>query len=259
MIGNVAPLLSTLPSAFLPHAKVRVATSENKLLTNTLLKQTSPESSKNGGPSIPPPLNIPPSRARRQLAARLAKKKAEANEYADPDAADNVALETASKLPENPDESAIDLGPAAERDISESSGLQITGLRTVSGASRFSGLFGGSDDSSSSDGETGFDEDEAGRDPTLERSEGDYEDQGAEDSPSLAGRKRSEKNRRPSTTEAKERTPLYDEDDDEAADLGPALDAKLVLGGGLSADPVDVHDDSSEEDELVEIRPRRTS
>lgn len=224
----------------------------------------SPESSKTGAPSIPPPLNIPPSRARRQLAARLARKQAEAAEAdEDPDAADSLAVEAASHLPEDPSEGDdVDLGPAAEREIQEAGGgLQITGLRTVGGiggtASRFSGLFGGSDDSSSSgeEDDEDFDENEAGRDATVGRPEGDYEG----DSSGDLGRRRADKNRRPSTTEAKSRTPLDDEDDDEdVADLGQAVDAKLVLGReGVFADPTE--DSSDEEDELVEIRPRRTS
>ena len=191
----------------------------------------------------------------------MAKKKAEAADNADPDAADNAALAAASQLPEEPNESAIDLAPAAERDIDET-GLQITGLRTVSGASRFSAMFEGNHDSSSDEEEKGSDEDEAGSDPTLERAEGEYEEaEGSGSSSSRANGKRVDKgkNRRPSTTEAKERTPLDDDDEEDATDLGPALDAKLVLGGNLSTTPEGVREDSSDEDELVEIRPRRTS
>ena len=176
-----------------------------------------------------------------QLAARLAKKKAEAAEASDPDAADNVALEAASQLSEEPSETMIDLGNPPERDV-QNSGLQISGLRKGGAASKFSGLFNASDDSSS-DGEQSFDEDDAGRDLTLSRSGGDYE----EDANNAGSQ------RRQYTTEAKERTPLDDEDDE---DLGEAIDAKLVLGGGPFADPTE---DSSDDDELVEIRPRRTS
>jgi SIT4-associating protein SAP185/190 len=211
--------------------------------------QTSPDTNKTTS-SIPPPLNIPPSRARRQLAARLAAKKAEAANN-DPDAADNAALEVASTLPTNPGEEirAPDdtITPPSE------SGLEVSGLRTMpaGGASRFSGLFGGSDDSSSSGDEVGFDEDDAGRDLTIGRDGGDYEDT---DGGWAKGRIPS------STTAAKERTPLSDEEEDE--DLGPELDAKLVLEEsrrrGPFADPVG-GSDSSEEEELVEIRPRRTS
>jgi hypothetical protein len=211
------------------------------------------------------------------LAARLAAKKAEAAENAaDPDAADSYALEAANQMPEDPDEGDIDLGPATEREILEAggpgsptTGLNITGLRTVSGlgatASRVSDLFAGSD-SSDSDGEIVFDEDDAGRDITIGRPEGEFEDVAAEGmSPAgLAGRRRQgrdEKKRRPSTTEAKERKPLDDEDED-AESLGKAIEAKLVLGGedsGPFADPIDMRADSSDEDEMVEIRPRRTS
>ena len=241
----------------LPHPQVRVAPSKNKLLTNILPMQTSPDSSK---PSIPPPLNIPPSRARRQLAARLAKKKAEAADNGDPDAADRAALETASAMPENPSETSVDLAPKLENDMQES-GLQITGLQSLGGlgsmgstASRVSQMFDGSDDSSNSEGEMGYDEDDAGRDVTLNRAEGEFEDVDVTGSPSFAAR-----GQRQSTTEAKQRTPL-DDGDDEAADLGRALDAKLELGAGnSSSSSLEVHDDSSDDDELVEIRPRRTS
>lgn len=174
-------------------------------------------------------------------------------------------------MPENPDESEIDLAAATEREIREGQpgsprqGLNITGLRTVSGlgatASRFSGLFSGSDeDSSDSDGGQGYDEDDAGRDVTVGREEGDFEDADAAEGMSPAGhaaaRRRAEKDaktRRPSTTEAKERMALDDEDEITAT----------VFGGddqGPFADPVDMRGSSSEdEDELVEIRPRRTS
>ena len=137
----------------------------------------------------------------------------------------------------------------------EESGLQVTGLRTLGGgASRFSGLFG-SDDSSSSGEDVGFDEDDAGRDLTLGE---EHED--LDPDPSGYHARRGSKGRRPSTTEAKERTPLDDEEGDE--DLGPELDAKLVLGGGrrgVFVEPEGAGSSSEEEEELVEIRPRRTS
>ena len=179
----------------------------------------------------------------------------------DPDAADSIALETASHLPEEPNE--MDLGPATDRELQEA-GLQITGLRTLGGpgtARKFSGLFSSDDDSS--DDSSSLDEDEAGRDQTLDREGDDFEDNEA--SPSGVGRRRSQKDgkrRRPSTTEAKARTPLDDEDDDEdddEADISNAMDKKMVLGEGPFADPVEMDDDSSDEGELVEIRPRRTS
>lgn len=241
------------------------------VLTTSLLLQASPESSKID--SIPPPLNIPPSRARRQLAARLAAKKEASAAESDPDAADSAALDVASRLPQNPDEGDIDLGPATEREIREgtsasspTSGLNITGLRTVSGlgetASRVSGLFGGSDSSDDSNSYGDLDEDDAGRDLTANRPEGDYEDSSTAERMSPVDAARRQKPRRPGTTEAKERVPLDDEDED-AESLGKVLDAKLVLAGdddrGPFADPVDMRDDSSDEDELVEIRPRRTS
>lgn len=178
----------------------------------------------------------------------MAKKKAEAAGN-DPDATDHVALQAASTLPTEPGEETLSPGdvitPPGE------SGLEATGLRTLpaGGASRFSGLFAGSDDSSSSGDDMGFDEDDAGRDLTMGREGDDFEDTDGGWA----------KGRRPSTTEAKERTLLDDEDDE---DLGPELAAKLVLEDrnrkGPFADPVG-GSDSSEEEELVEIRPRRTS
>ena len=138
----------------------------------------------------------------------------------------------------------------------EESGLQVTGLRTLGGgASRFSGLFG-SDDSSSSGEDVGFDEDDAGRDLSLGEEHEEPEDPTGYQSHARRG----SKGRRPSTTEAKERTPLDDEEGDE--DLGPELDAKLVLGGGrrgVFVEPEGAGGSSSEEEELVEIRPRRIS
>lgn len=176
-------------------------------------------------------------------------------------------------MPENPDEGDVDLGPATEREILETtsaatptSGLNITGLRTVPGmtqaASRFTGLFTESDSSGSDDDN----EDDAGRDLTVNRPEGDYEDNAETMSPvSSASARRAGKGRRQSTTEAKERTPLDTDDSEEGevGDLGRRLQQRMVLGdeedSGPFADPVDMRDDSSDEDELVEIRPRRTS
>ena len=163
-------------------------------------------------------------------------------------------------MPEDPAEPIIDLGSPPEDDAL-GGGLQITGLRTVGGmsdhATRFSGLFNVSDedDSSSEEGMAGFDEDDAGRDLTVGNPGGDYEENDGVDG---VGRKREQKDRRPSTTEAKQRTPLDDDEDDEdPADIGRAIDAKMVLRGeGPIADPAE---ESSDDEELVEIRPRRTS
>ncbi|KAK5113848.1 hypothetical protein LTR62_003232 [Meristemomyces frigidus] len=202
------------------------------------------------GASIPPPLNIPPSRARRQLAARLAQKRKD-ELSSDPDAQDALAVETASHLPD--ESSAMDeLKGGVE-------GLQITGLRTLSGAStsRFEGLFGSESSSSDDDDDDDGDEDEdaAGRDETNFRAGADYEqdDRAGGAGPSAwrgAGVKR-----RPSTTEAKERTPLSDEDDDDA--LPPPRSA--YGSAGPFADPEDGEDEEDSDEELIEIRPRRTS
>lgn len=164
---------------------------------------TAGESSGTG--SIPPPLNIPPSRARRQLAARLAQRKqaAEAAETTDPDAADLSAVETAQTLPEEPSE-LESLGPATEAELREA------GLRVHSGKGRFGGTFSSDEDSSDEELELG----------------GKGQDDGRF-------------GRRPSTTEAKERRPLDDEDD--------AVD----LARNASSD--------EDDEQLVEIKPRRTS
>ncbi|KAK5174059.1 sporulation-induced protein [Saxophila tyrrhenica] len=243
-------------------------------------EQASPDSNRDG-PSIPPPLNIPPSRARRQLAARLAAKKeaVAAENIADPDAADSVALEVAEQLPQEPED--VELGVATEHAIHETGaghnspsspkqGLNITGLRTVSGlgatASRFSGLFGSSDSSSDSDGDGGgYDEDDAGRDHTLSREGGDFESSdAAAEGMSPAGsadrrrREREERLRqRPSTREAEVRMSLGDDDDEE--ELAGRFQGLGVKGGeGPFADP-EGEGSSEEEDQLVEIRPRRVS
>lgn len=179
----------------------------------TLLKQdsndpsttnTTADGSSTG--SVPPPLNIPPSRARRQLAARLAQRKqaAEAAETTDPDAADQSAVETAHTLPEEPSE-LESLGPATEAELREA------GLHIRSGKGRFGGTFSSDEDSSDDELELGG--------------------KGQDDSARFG--------RRPSTTEAKERRPLDDEDD--------AVD----LARNASSD--------EDDEQLVEIKPRRTS
>jgi len=227
---------------------------ERRILTNAIRLQQDSPNAKEPNASVPPPLNIPPSRARRQLAARLAqrKKDAEAAET-DPDSVDHAALETAHQLPEEPSE--LDLGPASEKELREA-GLQITGLRRGD-ASKFSGMFDSDEDSSDSD----LDEDEAGRDEALGREGGDYDD--AETSGVVHRRSQKQRRRRPSTTEAKERKPLDDEDDDDdddGGDISAAFGKRMVLSDseGPFADPVEMDDDDSE-DELVEIKSRRSS
>ena len=154
---------------------------------------------------MPQPLNIPPSRARRQLAARLAQRKqaAEAAETTDPDAADSSAVEVAHTLPEEPTE-VESLAPATETELREA------GLHFRNDKSRFGGMFSSDEDSS---------------DEELQ----------------LGGKSQDESRfgQRPSTTEAKERRPLDDEDD--AVDVGR---------NGSSDD---------DDEQLVEIKPRRTS
>ncbi|KAF2770589.1 hypothetical protein EJ03DRAFT_59298 [Teratosphaeria nubilosa] len=233
--------------------------------------QKSPESAKSssGQPAIPSPLSIPPSRARRQLAARLAQrqKQSQGSGSADPDAEDSVALETASHLPEEPNNADAVIEDSRLGSSGEGrQGLQTTGLRTLSGSSglaersrsKFEGLFG-SDDSDSSD--DAFDEDAAGRDDTLDRPEGDYEDD------SYAGGRWRRQARRPSTTEAKERKPLDDDDEEDeelsrAAQAGLRFDGAGAGGAGPFEDSPAAEEeesDDSDDDDMVEIRPRRTS
>lgn len=188
-------------------------------------------------PSIPPPLNIPPSRARRQLAARLAAKK----EGADPDAADSVALAAAEQLPEEPSEGEVDLAPKAESEIADLSsgleGLQITGLRVGSGGqgvgARLEGLLRNH------------------AEDMGQLSEGSDDDVlsnlGVEGSPQFGD------DEVRSTSQAKQRRPLSDSDEEGE---GSAAAVAPKTPGSPFPDP---DDDDSEEDELVEIRPRKTS
>lgn len=173
-------------------------------------------------------------------------------------------------LDEEPSETVIDLGPATERAIAEGEqspgsprqGLNITGLRTVSGlgatASRFSGLFSGSNSDDDSDSDSGHG-DEVDADDSNEREDEAEGMSPAAASASVGGRG---VRRTPSTTEAKERMALFEDDEDEVAEVGKGVRG-MVLGGedrGPFADPVEMGDGSSEEEEeLVEIRTRRTS
>lgn len=187
-------------------------------------------------PTIPPPLNIPPSRARRQLAARLAAKK---EGGADPDAADSVALAASEQLPEEPNERDVDLVLKAEHEIADLSsgleGLQITGLRTGGG--------GGQGVSARLEGLLRDHEEDMG-----ELSEGSEDDVlsnlGVEGSPQFGddGVRR--------TSEAKERRPLSDSDEENESLASSAPKPPRS--------PFDDPDDSSE-DEMVEMRSRRTS
>ena len=198
---------------------------------------------------MPPPLNIPPSRARRQLAARLAQRKKKESGFeqhelgttADPDAADPAVLETASQIAGGeggPGEaSGLEVGGSPTATDIE---LREAGLRRLGGASRFSGLFG-SDDSSSDSSTTsvrswsGEEEEEEEDDDDRDEDEDEYEveREGLSSSTTAAsamtafggggdgglGRKRSaRKDRRLRTTEAKERRPLDDGDDDDDDD-----------------------------------------
>lgn len=201
----------------------------------------------------------------------------------DPDAADASALEVAADLPEEPSELA---NPTDSQDLD---GLQITGLRTVAGAghmsrgsgSKFSGLFESSDESDDSS----LDEDDAGRDHTLSRDGGDYDDPDPHHNAERSSSRRAAAvaaARRPSTTEAAVRKPLDDGDSSTASstsdddlevsdlpdDLPDSIERKLVLESAAQQGPFgdpprglgddDDDDDDSSEDEL-EIRARRPS
>ncbi|SMR49079.1 unnamed protein product [Zymoseptoria tritici ST99CH_1E4] len=263
--------------------------------------------------SAPAPLNIPPSRARRTLAARLAQKsnqnasgnpdEVEDELALDPDAADAAALEAAKEMPDSPP--SIDLDAASTAVAGSGAAAAAAGDASGVGAgqqlraSRFSGLFSSSDsddssgDSSSSPPAAGSrrsgvpdDEDAAGRDVTLEREGGDYEDDEEEGEWSDTGfgtssgepvaKRMGGKARRPSTTEAKVRVPLDDGDDDEEEGLG--MGRRLTLGdrqrsgvegggrewaarGGMRGELEEEEDeDSSSGDEgAVTIKTRRTS
>lgn len=133
-------------------------------------------------------------------------------------------------LPDSPPE--IDLG-----DAEVDSALRI---RSTGAASKFSGLFGDDNSDSSSD-----EEGHASRDQSAE----DYHES------SSSGRVR-----RPSTTEAKERTPLDVDVDEEEELLAEEMRERMRLGqeGGFLGK--DGEESSSDEDEgLIEIKTRRTS
>lgn len=117
------------------------------------------------------------------------------------------AVETAHTLPEEPSE-LESLAPATEHELREA------GLHVQSGKGRYGGMFSSDEDSSDEELELGG--------------------KGQDDSAKFG--------RRPSTTEAKERTPLDDEDD-----------AVNVTRNGSS------DDEDDDDEQLVEIKPRRTS
>lgn len=186
-------------------------------------------------------------------------------ESGDPDAADAAAVETAAMMPEEGD-GMVDLGSATEHEMSQASGLQITGLRgTVSGSSgaagHFTGLFSSSDSSEDDDDDrngSSDDEGDAGRDHTVGREEGDFEQ----------GEKSRRKGRRPSTTEAKERGAIdddYDDDDDgdevnDGREVFGLPKGEDKLGRGQAQEEQESSGSGSSDDEgMVEIRTRRSS
>ncbi|KAF2020516.1 hypothetical protein BU24DRAFT_403620 [Aaosphaeria arxii CBS 175.79] len=101
---------------------------------------------------MPPPLQIPPSRARRQFAARLAQRKLE---FEASQQADNA---------EDGDDSLSDPSALANPDDDENE-KQKDGSRAKEPHERFTGIFEGiEDDSSSNDGSDDLD-------PEMERRE----------------------------------------------------------------------------------------
>ena len=162
-------------------------------------------------------------------------------------------METVTQLPNEPD----DLDGNFDAGGPQSPEGPITGVKTVRGmkesGSKFSGLFG----SDSSDDEDEDDDDERtseGNDhPGVGRSPGTAEGPHRQDL-SGVGRRNSQKDRRPSTTEAKERQPLSDEDEDVAA-AEQMEQLRINETRGSFTYP----DDDSSDDDMVEIRPRRTS
>ncbi|KAI7546931.1 SAPS-domain-containing protein [Hortaea werneckii] len=216
-------------------------------------EQASPDAGKTG--SVLEPLKIPPSRARRQLQARLDAKKEKEPDRHDPDVEDAAAVETATHLPNEPDDLDDNLG-AGDPQSPEG---PLTGVKTVRGmkesGSKFSGLFG-SDSSDDEDEDEDDDETTSERNdhPGVDRPTGITEGSHGQDTSSGVGRRNSQKGRRPSTTEAKERQPLSDEDEDVAA-AEQMEQLRINETRGSFTYP----DDDSSDDDMVEIRPRRTS
>ncbi|THY90257.1 hypothetical protein D6C95_06629, partial [Aureobasidium pullulans] len=166
---------------------------------------------------MPAPLNVTPSRARNKLALRLAARKKEAEESSaleneDPDTADAAAIQQAFEMPVQPlsDLPDLDLSAVTERQINELIGVQggpqaqaqdrTTTQAVVSAYSSSSG-----EDSSSSSEE---EEEEEEDDDRPQESEEQAEQQDVKGDNVVVGVKR-----RPSTTEAKKRIPLDDDDD----------------------------------------------
>lgn len=171
-------------------------------------------------------------------------------------------MEPLSDLPD------LDLSAPTDRELQEAGlpGLQISGLRLSGGAGaaatrataaeRFSGFGSGLDSDSEESSSSSGSEDTDGSEREGEYRRQEYrEDVGTGDSP--------RKGRRPSTTEAKYRIPL---DEDEEGDERTVSRSGMETEGEAEspfADPVELsegsEDDSSDEGDVVEIRSRRTS
>lgn len=167
-------------------------------------------------------------------------------EGADPDSADSTALAVSEQLPEEPSERDVDLAPKAESEIEDLSsgleGLQITGLRVAGGG-------GGRGVGARLEGLLREHEEDMG-----ELSEGSEDDVlshlGLEgSSPGFGGE---ELGAMRTTSEAKERRPLSDSDEDGEG-------AGRVEAPRPPRSPFADPDEDSSEEELVEMRPRRTS
>lgn len=152
---------------------------------------------------------------------------------------DSIALAASEQLPDEPNERDIDLRPKAESDIADLNsgleGLQITGLRV-----------GGSGPGVGARLEDLLREHE---DDMHELSGGSDDDVlsnlGVEGSPQFG-----DETGLMTTSQARERRPLSDSDEE----VEGTIDAPKP-----PRSPFEDANDSSEEDELVEIRPRRTS
>lgn len=165
-------------------------------------------------------------------------------------------METADYLPEDPEDFDQDLaagGPPSPGTARE--GLQITGVRTVSGmretASKFSGLFGSD---SSDDGNEDFDEEDAATNRALAPVREAY---GFDDSD--ASRRETAKGRRPSTTEAKERQPLSSDEEEDVSAAEQMERLRVQDNRSPFADPEDDEEEDSSDDDVVEIPPKRTN
>lgn len=216
----------------------------HKALTDILSRQQtfSPDGNLNA-PSVQP-LNIPPSRARRTLQERLLRRT---------QAQSGGGGGRGGNAGDEPDGEGEGGAPEIDLDAAEPAhdGLEISGvMRTMRpGTShKFSGLFTTSSDEDGDDSSEG-DEDDAGRDLTVGREGGDFEDDDVEGE--RVGLQTRATGRR-----------LLDDDDEEGEEGGGRRLSLSAGEGGPFADSAgeeDEGEDSSGDEGMVEIRTRRTS